>query len=200
MSNEFCGESEELFTFVNRGSKLILTAPHAVKTFLNREGIKSADAFTGPLTEYLGEECEVSTIVRTKFIDREILIDEFVEMANLREHFFLDLHGMVNHDDFDLAVGTGLLEADAYKKALDVINELSDKYQLRLVLNHPKYSGISGMKAFTTRLQMLTGKPQVLQLEWGRDFRDFYPSPELVLEKTLPFMKELISTLEKELR
>ena len=106
---------------------------------------------------------------------------------------------MVNHENFDLAVGTGLLEADAYSKALKAIDLLSETYGLRMTLNHHHYSGIAGMKAFTARMQMQTGKPQVLQLEFGREYRDFYKNPDIVTTKTLPFLMNLVKTLENSL-
>lgn len=112
---------------------------------------------------------------------------------------FLDIHGMVDHEDFELAVGTGLLEADAYQKAVNAVGIIGEKYGLRKVLNHPHYSGIAGMKALTARMQMFVGKPLALQLEIGREYRDFVQFPQKVTDKTLPFLQELILSLEKQL-
>src|SRR5699024_7418937 len=138
----------------------------------------------------------ISTLIRTAYLEREYLADEFVKERDLSGHFFLDLHGMVDHENFELAAGTGLLEADAYAKALKAVEKLGKSYGLRMALNHPHYSGIAGMKAFTARMQIQTGKPQVLQLEIGRAYRDFYERPENVTAKTLPFLAELAETLE----
>lgn len=125
--------------------------------------------------------------------------DEFIKVQNIGEKFFLDIHGMVDHEDFELAVGTGLLEADAYQKAVNAVGIIGEKYGLRKVLNHPHYSGIAGMKALTARMQMFTGKPLALQLEIGREYRDFQEFPKKVIEKTVPFLQELVLNLEKQL-
>lgn len=197
-SNNGFGFGEEAFVFTDRGSKLVLSAPHAVKTQLNGQ-VKAADLFTGALADLVGENRGISTLIRRAYLERECLADEFVKESELAGHFFLDLHGMVDHENFELAVGTGLLEADAYAKALKAIEKLGKNYGLRMALNHPHYSGIAGMKAFTARMQMLTGKPQVLQLEIGRAYRDFYENPEKVMSKTLPFLEKLVETLENSL-
>ena len=60
-------------------------------------------------------------------------------------------------------------------------------------------SGIAGMKALTARMQMFTGKPLALQLEIGREYRDFQEFPKKVIEKTVPFLQELVLNLEKQL-
>lgn len=195
IQNNGFGAGKEAFVFTNRGSKLVLSAPHAVKTQLNGR-VKAADLFTGALAELVGEDRGISTLIRTAYLEREYLADEFVKERGLSGYFFLDLHGMVDHEKFELAAGTGLLEADAYAKALKAVEKLGKSYGLRMALNHPHYSGIAGMKAFTARMQIQTGKPQVLQLEIGRAYRDFYERPENVTAKTLPFLAELSETLE----
>lgn len=55
------------------------------------------------------------------------------------------------------------------------------------------------MKALTARMQMFVGKPLALQLEIGREYRDFVQFPQKVTDKTLPFLQELILSLEKQL-
>ena len=173
IQNNGFGAGKEAFVFTNRGSKLVLSAPHAVKTQLNGR-VKAADLFTGALAELVGEDRGISTLIRTVYLEREYLADEFVKERGLSGYFFLDLHGMVDHEKFELAAGTGLLEADAYAKALKAVEKLGKSYGLRMAINHPHYSGIAGMKAFTARMKMQTVKPQVLQLEIGREYRDFY--------------------------
>lgn len=192
--NDGFGAGKQAFAFTDRKSKLIISAPHAVKTFHNGQ-IKPADLFTGAIVEYVGELCGLSTLIRTAYVDRDYFPDEYVTEQGLTDFFFLDFHGMINHDDFDLAIGTGLLEADAYQKALDIIQKQAEIYQLRQVVNYPHYSGIAGMTAFTARMQRLTGMPQVLQLEVGRDFRDFYSLPDNVLNQTIPFLRAVLKTL-----
>ena len=198
VQNNGFGAGEAAFVFTNRKSKLVLSAPHAVKTHLNGQ-VKPADLFTGALVEFVGEKCNISTLVRTSYQDKEYLADEFIKEQNIGEKFFLDIHGMVDYEDFELAVGTGLLEADAYQKAIKAIEVVGQRYGFRKVLNHPHYSGIAGMKALTARMQMLTGKPLALQLEIGRGYRDFEKFPPKVIEKTIPFLQELVLSLEKQL-
>lgn len=113
IQNNGFGYGDEAFVFTDRSSKLVLSAPHAVKTHLN-DNVKSADLFTGALVDFVGEKCNISTLVRVSYLDKEYLADEFIKAQNIGERFFLDIHGMVDHEDFELAVGTGLLEADAY--------------------------------------------------------------------------------------
>ena len=198
IQNNGFGCGDEAFVFTDRSSKLVLSAPHAVKTYLNGK-VKSADLFTGALVDFVGEKCQISTLIRTSYQDKEYLPDEFIKAQNIGEKFFLDIHGMVDHEDFELAVGTGLLEADAYQKAINAVGIIGEKYGLRKVLNHPHYSGIAGMKALTARMQMFTGKPLALQLEIGREYRDFQEFPKKVIEKTVPFLQELVLNLEKQL-
>lgn len=193
--NDFCGDlsSEKVFVFDDRSSKIILTAPHATRTFPNH-AVKKSDLFTGAIVLHTGELCNTSTIVRIKFEDNNNSISSFVSENDLSAHFFLDIHGMADNEKFDLAVGTGLLEEGAYQKELELISVLAEKYGIRFVINFPKYCGIGAGK-LTTDLQKQTGKAQILQLEWGRRFRDFESNPKTVTEKTIPFLQDLVSEL-----
>lgn len=101
---------------------------------------------------------------------------------------------MVNNRPFDLAVGTGVLDAAAYKRELEFIRFLAEKYQIRIIFNHPDYRGGAGLCG---RLQRDFNSNRVLQLEWRRDFRDFYACADIVCGQTLPFMAELINFLRR---
>lgn len=159
-----------------------------------RKKVKAADLFTGEIVSFLGENLGVSTIVRRQFVPYKALISDFVAEQGLWEKSFLDFHGMVNNRPFDLAVGTGVLDAAAYKRELEFIRFLAEKYQIRIIFNHPDYRGGAGLCG---RLQRDFNSNRVLQLEWRRDFRDFYACADIVCGQTLPFMAELINFLRR---
>ncbi len=180
-----------VFELVNRNSDLVVCAPHASKTFVCKQ-IKGADLYTGEIVSALGEICQVSTIVRGCFVPYKALINSFIEENKLEQKSFLDFHGMRNDRPFDLAIGTGDFEATIYKKELELIKNLAEKYKIRIAINHPDYRGCAGL---TGRLQRKNAAAKVLQLEWRRDFRDFYNCPHNVCEQTMPFMIDLINSL-----
>lgn len=184
-------EKEEVFRYCNRNSKVLLSAPHATRTFVNNRN-KAADLYTGSITQMLGEVHNFSTIVRTKYVPDLIKIIDFVEGNQLGEYYFLDIHGMDINREFELAVGTGYFTETNYKKELDFLRSLADKYQVKMVINHPDYTGKCGL---TGDYQKIYKQPKVLQLEWRKDFRSFYLNPEKVLEKTMPMIKELADFL-----
>ena len=181
-------ERENVFSFRDEGSGLVLCAPHSTKSFACKR-IKMQDLYTGELVRFLGEECQVSTIVRTKFVPFKVLVSDFVEEKGLLDKLFIDVHGMTNDRSFDLAVGTGIKEPELYDGALHVVSVLARKYNIKMVVNHPNYSGCAGL---TGRLQKKHERCTSLQLEWRRDFRDFYNCPQIVEKQTIPFMKELV--------
>lgn len=184
----------DLFEMENRGSTVILSAPHATNTFVNGKR-KKIDLFTGEIVSALGDNLAVSTIVRTKFAAEEVKISDFVIEKNLGGHFFLDIHGMSESREFGLAVGTGYFAADDYARQLELIRLLAEKYKIDFVVNHPNYCGKIGL---TGHYQKYFNKPNVLQLEWRKDFRNYYEYPEKVLGQTIPFLSELASGLNKE--
>lgn len=177
----------DVYTFCDRYSHLILSAPHSTSSFVCKMK-KKIDLFTGELALCLGEELNLSTIVRNKFVAEKVLISDLVIEKNLGEHFFLDLHGMSADRDFELAVGTAYLSPQDYEKELSLIADLSEKYQIKYVVNHPDYCGNMG---FAGRYQKYFEKPNVLQLEWRQDCRNYYDCPEQVWTKTIPFLSEL---------
>ncbi len=192
---EFCfnayrgGNDGDAFRFDNRNSRLILTAPHAVRTFRNAKA-KAPDVFTGGLTRLAGERNNVSSIIRRRTGEEKNAVADFISQQHLEHNCFLDIHGMKSSREFELAVGTGILPAAAYAPELELIGQLAEKYQIRWVTNHPNYSGKLGL---TGRLQQLIPSPRVLQLEWRSDLRDFYRFPSNVQNRTLPFLSALIS-------
>ncbi len=184
-------QTGEIFQFDDRGSQLILSAPHSVRSFVCKK-VKPADAFTGEIVSYLGENCNISTIVRKRFVPYKCMIQDFIAQQNLQNKSFLDFHGMRNDRPFDLAVGTGMITALNYKQELEFIRQLAEKYKIKIVFNHPDYRGGAGLCG---RLQREYGSDKILQLEWRRDFRDFYSRPDIVCSQTVPFMRELIEYL-----
>lgn len=186
--NGFEGQIEEksVFLYIEKCSKVCLSAPHSVKSFANKT-IKKSDLFTGALVSFVGEKFGFSYIVRNKFVDYKCRIDDFVLENKLDNHYFLDIHGMKNNDDFDLAVGLGYEGIENYRAELAKIDELALKFGIRYIVNHPCYMGKAG---FTGKFQQKSGKKSIMQLEWSKDFRDFNKKIEIVEEKTIPFLVE----------
>lgn len=52
-ANQRVNVKKTVFDFVDRGSDLIVCAPHATKTFVCKQ-IKGADLFTGEIVDVLG--------------------------------------------------------------------------------------------------------------------------------------------------
>lgn len=171
----------------DRGSRLILTAPHAVRIF--RDGReKLQDIYTGALTEFAADANGLSVITRRRFTKKENPITDFIIARGLEHHAFLDIHGMNAGREFELAVGTGVLPKEDFAFELELIGSLAEKYRLRWVVNHPDYTGRRGL---TGDLGRLFPVPRILQLEWRFDMRDFVHYPTNVTERTLPFLGEL---------
>ena len=110
--NTYCGNSEGGdFRFEDRGSRLILTAPHAVRTLRDNRP-KAPDLCTGALTRLAGEQNDVSTIIRRRTGEERNAAAGFVIDRQLANHCFLDIHGMNGgrHRHFTgrgLCAGTG---------------------------------------------------------------------------------------------
>ena len=184
--NDFEGQIEKksVFSYIEKSSKVCLCAPHSVKSFANKS-IKKSDLYTGALVSFIGEKFGFSYIVRNKFVDYKCRIDDFVLENKLGNHYFLDIHGMKNNDEFDLAVGLGCGNVEDYNDELAKIDELALKFGIRYVINHPCYMGKVG---FTGKFQQKSGKTNIMQLEWSKDFRDFNKKFEIVEAKTIPFL------------
>ena len=190
--NLYCGDTiGEFYEFENRGSKLILSAPHSVRTFRNKKE-KAPDLYTGALVKFLGLQNNLSVITRRRFSIAKNSITDFVLLHRLEHFYFLDIHGMKENDKFDLAIGTGILNAQAYTKQIETAQLLAEKYKIRLIINHSSYTGKFGL---TGDLQKIDPTPRVLQLEWQPKMRDFYRSPQNVLTQTVPFISELACSL-----
>ncbi len=189
MQNDACGDEKnnDIFLFFDKLSYVCLSAPHATKTFTNKH-IKNSDLYTGAIVKYIGEEKNFSYIVRNKFIPQKCLINDFILQNKLENHFFLDVHGMKNGNGFDLAIGTGYFDAKRYSLELGYIDILAKKYNIKYVVNHENYKGCAGL---TGRLQQQTGKANVLQLEWSKNYRDIFEKITNVEKVTIPFIAEL---------
>ena len=186
-------EKESIFSYIEKCSKVCLSAPHSVKSFVC-DRVKKSDLYTGALVNYLGEKFGFSFIVRDKFVDYKCRIDDFVFEKGIDNHYFLDIHGMKNNDEFDLAVGLGYGSVEDYKEELAKIDELALKFGIRYVVNHSSYMGKVG---FTGKFQQKSGKKSIMQLEWSKDFRDFNHKIETVEGKTIPFLFELARYVEQ---
>ncbi len=177
----------EIFKYTDCNSNLILTAPHSTRSFCNKKE-KMADLYTGALVKYLGEQNNVSTIVRTKFTQYKALISDWIIQNNTHEHYFLDIHGFNQDIGYDICLGIGHFEEINYPYLSQIIN-IAQKYNLRTIVNHPNYCGIKGL---TGRYQKLFNKPNVIQIEIKKELRDFYQYPEIVKNTTIPFLSEVI--------
>lgn len=171
------------------GKPICFCAPHAVHSFVHKQE-KCRDLETGAIVQYMGLQQGFSTIVRNKFVPRKEMISDFILNQKVKDLFFLDIHGMRSHTDFDLAIGTGYLDRKKYAVVLDKIKELCRKYKIKYRVNLSAYTGKIGL---TGRLQKATGKANVLQLEFTPEFRDI--TSRVIQEKTLPFLMELGESL-----
>ncbi len=186
-------ENPDVFGFANYQTKICLTAPHATKTFVQKQ-IKSSDLYTGAICKYLSEELAVSSIIRNKFIEKKEMIIDFITNNQLEDLYFLDIHGMKQSRDFELAIGLGHMQESDYQTDITIAKELCDKYNISYTVNHPDYTGQPGLAG---RLQKITNKSNVIQLEFRKDLRDFYNHSNIVQNKTIPFMLEFIKELKK---
>ncbi len=178
---------ENIFEFTDNASQLILTAPHATRSFCNKKE-KCADLYTGALVKYLGVTNQISTLVRTKFTPYKALISDYIAKHNLQDHYFLDIHGFNQDVGCDVCLGIANFDAENYPY-LDCILQIAKKYSLKAIVNHPDYTGNIGL---TGRYQKLFGKPNVIQIELKQQLRDFYNNSQIIKTITIPFFNEII--------
>jgi hypothetical protein len=176
-----------IFKFEDRGTKLILTAPHSTRSFINKQE-RFSDLYTGAITQFVGETAKTSTIIRQKYTPYKALISDWIIQNNTHEHYFLDIHGFNQDIGYDICLGIGHFEEINYPYLSQIIN-IAQKYNLRTIVNHPNYCGIKGL---TGRYQKIFNLPNVIQMEIKREFRDFYQYPEIVKNTTIPFLSEVI--------
>jgi len=179
--------STAVFALTDRQTNLILSAPHATRSFTNKHN-KQADLFTGAITQYLGETENTSTLIRVKYTPYKCLISDYVTENNLQEHYFLDIHGFNQDMDYDICLGTADYEASNYPY-LDKMITIAEKYNLKYIVNHPNYMGKAGL---TGRYQKSFHKPNVIQIEFQKYLRDFYNHPDTVQNTTIPFLRDVI--------
>ena len=180
-----CLTARTVYTYRKGKGIVCFCAPHAVESFVHKQE-KLSDIGTGAIVRYLGEKAGFSTIVRNKFMSRKDMISDFILAKKLDVLFFLDIHGMKVHKDFDLVIGTGYLDRKKYTSELKKIAELCRKYKIKYRVNMRQYTGQIGL---TGRLQKVTGRASVLQLEFSPALRDI--KGRFIQEKTLPFLIEL---------
>lgn len=179
--------SNEIFVFENRGSNLILSAPHATKTFCNKKE-KCADLYTGAIVKLLGEERNVSTLIRNKFVAEKVLISDFIVQNELQNHYFLDIHGFDKELGYDVCLGIGDGDENNYPYLIQIARTI-EKYGLRPIVNHPNYCGKFGLVG---RYQKMFGNPKVIQVELKRYLRDFYNNSDVVENITMPMLREIV--------
>ena len=180
-------ERKDVFEFTDYSSPLILSAPHATRSFCNKKE-KCADLYTGAIVKYLGSVNKVSTLVRTKFTPYKFLISNYIAEHNLQNHYFLDIHGFNQEIGYDICLGIADFEAGNYPY-LSHILEIAKQYGLKTAINHPNYTGKIGL---TGRYQKMFNKPKVIQIELKQYLRDFYRNSDIVLNITLPFFNDVI--------
>lgn len=185
-------EREDVFEFIDYSSSLILSAPHATRSFCNKKE-KCADLYTGALVKHLGAVNKISTLVRTKFTPYKFLISDYVAEHNLQDHYFLDIHGFNQEIDYDICLGIADFDDKNYPY-LNHILQIAKQYKLKTVVNHPYYTGKVG---FTGRYQKTFNRPNVIQVELQSYLRDFYQNPDIVLNVTMPFFYDVIHCYEK---
>ena len=185
-------KSNDVFIYTNRHTNLILSAPHATRSFTNKHD-KLSDLFTGAITQYLGETENISTLIRVKYTPYKCLISDFVAEQHLQNHYFLDIHGFNQDIDYDICLGTAFYEATNYPYLENIIS-FAEKYNLKYVVNHPDYMGKAGL---TGRYQKAFHKPNVIQMEIKKYLRDFYQNPDIVKNLTIPFMNDIINEYKK---
>lgn len=194
-ANDFSRGDEdypEVFKYINRGSKLIFSAPHSTKSFVNKKD-KPADLYTGAIVEYAGEQTKTSVLVRAKYVGRKVKISDFVIEHKLQNHFFIDVHGFDKEIGYDVCLGIHQFKAEGYPY-LNEIADIMQKYDLKVAINYPFYTGKGG---FTRRYQEQFGKPNVIQMELKRCLRDFYKNPNVVEKITIPMMLEIANCYKK---
>ena len=195
--NQNCSHGEEncskVFQFVDSGSSLILSAPHATASFTNKHE-KCADLFTGALVQYLGETENISTLIRVKYTPYKCLVSDFIVEHNLQEHYFLDIHGFNQDINYDICLGTADYEASNYPY-LDKIIAVAEKYNLKYIINYPNYTGKPGL---TGRYQKAFLKPHVIQMEFQKHLRDFYNNADMVENVTIPFLREIARVYKRK--
>lgn len=180
-------EREDIFEFENYSSQLILSAPHATRSFCNKKE-KCADLYTGAIVKYLGAKNQISTIVRTKFTPYKSLISDYITEHKLQEHHFLDIHGFNQDIGYDICLGIADFDAKNYPY-LSNIQQIAQNYNLKTIVNHPNYTGKAGL---TGRYQKTFGTPNVIQIELQQYLRDFYNHSDVVINITIPFFNDII--------
>jgi len=186
-----CLTAKTVYTY-SKGKPVCFCAPHAVHSFVHKQE-RSRDIGTGAIVQYLGKQQTFSTIVRNKFVPCKEMISDFILTKKVSASFFLDIHGMRAHKDFDLAIGTGYFSKKKYNAILTQTKKLCRKYKIRYRVNLPQYMGKIGL---TGRLQKTTGKANVLQLEFAPEFRDI--TGQIIQDKTIPFLIELGESIKRK--
>lgn len=186
-------QSKEAFEFCDKGSSLILSAPHATRSVLNGKE-RISDKYTGALVRLLGEQNNLSTLIRVKCSQEEETIAAYVSQKSLQNHYFLDIHGFDKDIGQDICLGIGKLFEQKNVPFLNRLLEIAEKFGIKTVVNHPKYVGAHG---FAGQYQALFHAPNVIQVELGPSLRNFYDCFSTVEKITIPFFNEVIACYQK---
>ena len=186
-----CLTAKTVYTYIKGEKRVCFCAPHAVHSCIHGQE-KSRDINTGAIVQYLTTTRGFASIIRNKFVPHKEMISDFILKHKLEHHFFLDIHGMKAHKNFDLAIGTGYLDNTKYTTILKKLQKLCRQYKIKYRINLPKYTGKIGL---TGRLQKETTQAHVLQLELSPALRNI--NKPLIHEKTIPFLIELGNFIDK---
>jgi hypothetical protein len=161
-----------------RGSRLALSAPHAVNVLRNG-ALKFADLGTGGLCVALAMACNVSSVVRSQTTDEPAdwtgRDDQFArKLLGLLEgaEVVLDLHGMSDHHGVDICLGRGPAPSPEQDQLIDLF--LKHLAGLRISVDEP----FSGRPAHTI-MSLLASRGQLgLQVEIAGRWRSPADQPE----------------------
>lgn len=194
----YMGDSsaKTVFKHLVGNTSVFLTAPHSTSSFVYKKK-KIADIGTGAIVSLLHHQYNIYVVLRNKYVAKKALISNFLKRQKIKPKFILDIHSCHNENHADLIIGTGIFFPKDYEKIILKANELGDKYGIKVCLNHPRYRG--GLHCLIGRFKKLYKRPNILQLEWRKDYRDFYSCPQKVLGVTIPFLKDMVDFLEDNL-
>jgi len=202
LANQYSGEASNPSFFITKGSRpILLSAPHSVNH--PRGGtIKRADVFTGSLAMILSSITDSSAIVQGRTSQEDPNHDlagpykselkKLVRGNNIR--FVLDLHGLAEDREMELAIGTGLGKDDAASEEIMAIRAAlvacAERHGfLKIMADGAEYNaGRLGTIASYVRREC--GIPG-LQLEIRKDYRSPRENPEKAARLT-DFLKEFL--------
>ena len=107
----------------------------------------------------------------------KLLMEKIKQLLKTKEYDFLNYAPGI---DDDLGVNEIVL--------------IAQKYGLKTCVNYPNYCGLKGL---TFEYQKTFGKPNVIQMEIKKEWRDFFNNSDKVQNITIPFLTEVIHLYKK---